>query len=74
MNDNYLDAKGLNCPLPLLKMKRSLVSLAAGDVLVVDTTDPGSKADFAAYCKQLNHELMSVEDTEFGFQFKIRKG
>ena len=50
MPDKILDAKGLNCPLPILKAKKALQDVPAGGTLEVWATDPGSVADFTAFC------------------------
>ena len=73
MAEHMLDAKGLNCPLPILKAKKMLAGLEPGDVLVIEATDPGSVADFAAFCSQTGNELL--ESTQEGdvFKFKIKK-
>lgn len=72
-----LDARGLNCPLPILRCKKGLAELNAGDVLKVLATDPGSVKDFQAFCKQTGHELLSLEENESAakkeFIFHIRK-
>jgi tRNA 2-thiouridine synthesizing protein A len=56
-----LDTRGLNCPLPILKTKKALADLAAGELLKVVSTDPGSVRDFQAFARQTGHEL--VEQT-----------
>ncbi len=61
--DKYLDAKGLNCPLPVLKAKLELNKMQAGEILQVESTDPHSKIDFEAYCARTGHEIIHV--TEF---------
>ena len=73
MADQVLDAKGLNCPLPILKAKKALKSLEAGNTLEVQSTDPGSVADFAAFCRTTGNEL--VEQNEDGgiWTYLIRK-
>jgi TusA-related sulfurtransferase len=53
-----LDTRGLNCPLPILKTKKALAELSAGDVLRVVSTDPGSVRDFQAFARQTGHELV----------------
>jgi tRNA 2-thiouridine synthesizing protein A len=53
-----LDARGFNCPLPILKAKKALAELASGDVLKVVATDPGSMRDFQAFARQTGHELL----------------
>lgn len=73
MADQVLDAKGLNCPLPILKAKKALKSLDSGNTLQVQSTDPGSVADFAAFCRTTGNEL--VEQSEEGgvWTYLIRK-
>lgn len=65
--DKELDTRGLNCPLPILKAKKALAEMRAGEVLKVVSTDPGSKRDFQAFARQTGHEL--VEQTEVGEDF-----
>lgn len=71
--DQELDASGLNCPLPILRAKKALASLSAGQVLHIIATDPGSVKDFEAFAKQTGNELM--ESTEEGgkFHFMMKK-
>jgi tRNA 2-thiouridine synthesizing protein A len=73
MADMVLDAKGMNCPLPILKTKKALQSLDTGKVLEVLSTDPGSVADFKAFCRQTGNEL--VESTQDGsvYRFLIKR-
>lgn len=73
MADQTLDAKGLNCPLPILKAKKALNTVAANGTLEVLSTDPGSVADFEAFCRTTGHTL--VEHSEHGdvFRFVIQK-
>ena len=70
--DRELDVRGLNCPLPILRAKKVLGDLSAGQVLKVMATDPGSVKDFQAFCKQTGHELVahSEADKEFTFFMK----
>lgn len=67
-----LDARGLNCPLPILKTKKALAEMASGDVLRVTATDPGAVRDFQAFAKQTGNELLgqSEENREFVFFMK----
>jgi tRNA 2-thiouridine synthesizing protein A len=70
-----LDARGLNCPLPILKAKKALAEMVSGQVLRVIATDPGSVRDFQAFAKQTGNQLLShsIEDNrEFVF-FMQRK-
>ena len=68
-----VDTKGLNCPIPILRAKKAIVALDAGDVLEVLATDPGAVKDFEAFSRATGHELM--ESTEDGgvFKFLIKK-
>ena len=65
--DKELDARGLNCPLPILRAKKSLTEMQSGQVLRILATDPGSVKDFQAFAKQTGNEL--VEQTEAGQDF-----
>ncbi len=56
-----IDTRGLNCPLPILKTKKALAELTAGQVLKVLTTDPGSVRDFQAFAKQTGNELVDQQ-------------
>ncbi|AKU22175.1 MULTISPECIES: sulfurtransferase TusA family protein [unclassified Massilia] len=64
-----LDARGLNCPLPILKAKKALAELESGQVLRIVATDPGSVRDFQAFAKQTGNALLShvQNGTEFTF-------
>ena len=64
MADQVLDAKGLNCPLPILRAKKALKTIESGQVLKVLSTAPGSVADFSAFCRTTGNEL--VEQSEDG--------
>ena len=64
-----LDTRGLNCPLPILKAKKTLAEMASGEVLKVIATDPGSMRDFQAFAKQTGNEL--IEQTTAGDEFTI---
>lgn len=69
-----LDARGLNCPLPILRTKKSLTGLQSGDTLKVVATDPGSVKDIAAFCNQTGNPLLSSTQSGVDFEFVIRKG
>ncbi len=72
MAEHVLDAKGLNCPLPILKAKKALKDVPTGEVLQVLSTDPGSVADFEAFCRTTGNELVESK-TEGGlYTFLIR--
>ncbi len=71
--DKELDAKNLNCPLPILRCKKSLSEIGANQTLKVVATDPGSVKDFQAFCKQTGHELLQLDDADGVFTFYIKK-
>ncbi len=71
--DMELDARGLNCPLPILRARKSINSMAAGQVLRIIATDPGSVKDFEAFCKQTGNELLGTKQDGTEYQFNIRK-
>ncbi len=72
--DVELDTAGLNCPLPILKTKKALASMAPGQVLRVVATDPGAVRDFEAYSRQSGHALLESTAAEGRFVFVLRKG
>ena len=59
--DKELDTRGLNCPLPILKAKKSLAVMNSGQVLKVLSTDPGAQRDFEAFARQTGNELLAQE-------------
>jgi tRNA 2-thiouridine synthesizing protein A len=68
-----LDAQGLNCPLPILKAKKELKALETGNVLEILATDPGSIADFEAFCRTTGNELLSSNEENGIYTFYIKK-
>ena len=68
-----LDTKGMNCPLPVLKAKKALRAVAAGDTLTVLTTDPSAERDFVAYCRSSGNELVASHDDNGVTTVVIRK-
>ncbi len=72
MADQTLDAKGLNCPLPILKAKKTLKSMSSGETLQILSTDPGSVADFEAFCRQTGNELVSSSSEGDTYTFLIK--
>lgn len=72
-HDKELDARGMNCPLPILRARKALGELASGQVLRILATDPGSVKDFEAFTKQTGNELLSSASGEKEFTFYIRK-
>jgi TusA-related sulfurtransferase len=59
-----IDARGLNCPLPILRAKKALAEMTSGQVLKVVATDPGSVRDFQAFARQTGNELLEQTSTE----------
>lgn len=68
-----LDARGLNCPLPILKTKKALAEMSSGQVLRVTATDPGSVRDFQAFARQTGNELVSHSEENKEFIFLMRR-
>lgn len=71
--DQELDATGLNCPLPILRAKKALATLATGQVLRVISTDPGSVKDFEAFAKQTGNTLVESRQESGKYLFLIKK-
>lgn len=73
MADMVLDAKGLNCPLPILKTKKALQGLQSGGLLEVLATDPGAVADFQSFCRQTGNELVSSSQEGNVYKFVLKR-
>jgi len=71
--DHTLDARGLDCPLPILQTRKLMQQLSSGATLLVLTTDPGSVLDFQAYCRMTGNLLLEMSETVDEFRFLIRK-
>lgn len=71
--DQLLDAKGLSCPLPILKTKKAVETLSKNQVLKVETTDPGSKNDMASWAKRTGNEIVKFQEGSGTFTFFIKK-
>ncbi len=69
----HYDLKGLKCPLPVLKTRKRLASMQAGDTLVVETTDPLAVIDIPHLCREDGHQIVLCEKTENGHRFEIIK-
>ena len=68
-----LDARGLNCPLPILKAKKALTEMLSGEVLKIVATDPGSVRDFQAFARQTGNELVDQVTGEKEFVYYLRR-
>jgi tRNA 2-thiouridine synthesizing protein A len=73
VHDFELDARGLNCPLPILRTKKVLNGMSPGQSLKILATDPGSVRDFQAFARQTGHELVAASESGGEFQFLLRK-
>jgi tRNA 2-thiouridine synthesizing protein A len=71
--DKECDARNLNCPLPILRCKKSLSEIEPEQTLKVLATDPGSVKDLQAFCKQTGHEMLHMDETESLYTFFIKK-
>jgi TusA-related sulfurtransferase len=75
MNSNkVLDAKGLACPMPIVRTKKAMTELEPGQVLEIHATDKGAKNDLAAWAKSGGHELIADTEENGVFKFWIKKG
>lgn len=68
-----LDARGPNCPLPILRTKKAINGLESGEVLEITATDPGSVKDMESFCIQTGNELVSAAQADGDFVYRIRK-
>lgn len=68
-----LDTKGLNCPLPVLKVKKAIKDLQAGEVLEVLATDPGSVRDLEAFSQSSGNEFLEWNENDGVFRILLKK-
>ncbi|WNJ98933.1 sulfurtransferase TusA family protein [Thalassospiraceae bacterium LMO-JJ14] len=73
MADQTLDTKGLNCPIPIVKAKKALADMSAGQVLEILATDPGAVKDFEAFTRKTGNELLEWNEDAGVFTFQIKK-
>lgn len=71
--DKEIDARHLNCPLPILRCKKGLSDMLPNQVLKIIATDPGAEKDFAAFCKQTGHKLLQLDKVKDQLIFFIKK-
>ncbi|MFZ0254821.1 MAG: sulfurtransferase TusA family protein [Gammaproteobacteria bacterium] len=71
--DQELDASGLNCPLPILRAKKTLTGMESGKILRIIATDPGSVKDFEAFSKQTGNELLESAEDGGKYMFLLKK-
>ena len=70
--DQELDARGIACPLPILKTKKLIKDMATGQILKIQATDPGSVKDFSAFCTQTGNELLSSDEADGVYSYLIK--
>ncbi|MBT4490439.1 MAG: sulfurtransferase TusA family protein [Rhodospirillaceae bacterium] len=73
MADQQLDAKGLNCPLPILRAKKAIKAMDTGATLEIEATDPGAVKDFAAFCRVTGNDLLDSSEDDGVYKFLIKK-
>jgi tRNA 2-thiouridine synthesizing protein A len=71
--DKELDARGLNCPLPILRAKKALNDMQSGQILKIVATDPGSVKDFQAFAKQTGNDLLQQAEADKLFTFFLKR-
>lgn len=71
--EHVLDARGLNCPLPILRIRKALKAMKTGEVVQMLATDPGSSKDMESFCSQTGNDLLSSEQQGGDYIFMIRK-
>lgn len=72
-SDKILDAKGLSCPMPVIKTKKALETVESGQILEVIATDPASKTDIPALLGRLGHDLIEIREEGGEIHYFIRK-
>jgi len=70
--DQKLDCKGLSCPMPILKLAKTMKAMKSGEVLEMEGTDPGSKQDVPGWCKKMGHKLLGVKEETGVFKYYIQ--
>ncbi|MFP7442214.1 MULTISPECIES: sulfurtransferase TusA family protein [Bacillus] len=73
-SNKVLDAKGLACPMPIVKTKKAIGELESGQILEVLATDKGAKSDLTAWASSTGHELIDMKEEAGVFTFYIKKG
>ncbi len=71
--DQTVDAKGLSCPMPVVKAKKAMDAMESGQIMELISTDKGSVKDFQAWVKQTNNELLKHEEEDGVYKFYVRK-
>lgn len=72
--DVVVDAKGLSCPMPIVKAKKAIDSMQSREIMQLEATDKGSVNDFQSWVKQTKNELLKIEEDNGVFRFFVKKG
>ena len=76
MNDltpnHLIDAKGLKCPMPVIKLQQQVRKSEAGEVIAIDCTDPGAEKDISSWAKVNKHSIEGITETDFGCQILLK--
>ncbi|QQE75362.1 sulfurtransferase TusA family protein [Brevibacillus composti] len=72
--DVFVDAKGLSCPMPIVKAKKAIDAMESGQIMQVDSTDKGSVNDFQGWVRANSHELLKTEEADGVYRIFVRKG
>lgn len=70
--DITVDAKGLACPMPIVRAKKAMDGLKSGQIMELETTDKGALNDFQAWARQNNHELIQMEEGDGVYRFLVK--
>ncbi len=73
LDAHTLDARGFNCPIPVLKARKALTGLKDGEILTVLTTDPASAIDIPHFCNTTGNELLETVEDDGGYTFRIKR-
>jgi tRNA 2-thiouridine synthesizing protein A len=71
--EHYLDAKGLKCPLPVLRAKKAMRAVPPGGMLTVEATDPAAPDDFRAFCDATGHSFVSLQESSGVYRIEMRR-
>ena len=71
--DHHLDCKGVLCPMPVIRISQAIKTIGVGQILEMQTTDPGSRPDMEAWTKQTGHELVGSQEANGVFTFYVRR-
>lgn len=71
--DVVVDAKGLSCPMPIVRAKKAMDQLESGEIMKLETTDNGSVSDFQSWVKQTKHELLDHSEVDGIYTFYVKK-